>query len=531
MRHRSVFALLPAGVFALLAWACASKNNPNLVVGTPDSGAVDAGDDGDASEDININGPDSANDPCSFDLPGQTGVTLDPVALCTQQQVLSFEIHHAYTTGKGVAPGWASTGTFAPLTGHAWQDDLGLAGAIGGYYCNAEVYGNNAITGLLSTTLADLGNVLSSELQQTPSPYAGVYDGELYFRLRWAQAAFNYANSNAGTVVQGLADAYGATLANQAFSVAPVAGDGGSPGGMVIGTKNADGTVTYSPAQAVMAAAALLDMAVLQLKNPDAGAQVASWTSTAQQVIAYVLARGRDPVTGLFYQSLTTSSAPGHDTVGPGTPTNDTMLTESQAWVMLGLARAQDLLDTLEPSSEDAGVGDGSISLPAYWDAGNALAASLAAAGLFDGSASPPSPPPPGAFMEGLVLSSSQLLTDKTTIGNAIMLGGFHRVATGQAGPQTYMLGEIRSAFTQITPVNTSFLSVVTDSNGNLVQQSYLRATSKDYGYAVAYSIGESAGTGLEQGATNYRSDAVHAMVEGLTQLWHGSTHDANCAP
>jgi hypothetical protein len=136
--------------------------------------------------------------------------------------------------------------------------------------------------------------------------------------------------------------------------------------------------------------------------------------------------------------------------------------------------------------------------------------------------------------MEGLILSGSQVLTNKATIDNSIMLGGAHRVQVGAGSPLAYQLGEIRSALTQLQPARTSLLSIVTDQNGNLIQQSYLRAGSKAFGYAVAYTPGAEGGpegTAQEQGATNYRSDAVHAMVEGLSQLWHGAANDARCAP
>jgi hypothetical protein len=290
--------------------------------------------------------------------------------------------------------------------------------------------------------------------------------------------------------------------------------------------------VAYSPSSTVMAAAALLDMANLRASVADAGA-AATWASTAQQVLYYVLARGRDPVTGLFYQSLVTSDDPDHDAVGPGTPTDDSMLTETQAWIVLGLARAQDLLATFQATGgNDAGGSDGSVAVqPVYWTAGDDLAGAVTNAGLFDGTPTPSAPPPPGALMEGLILSGQQLLTDKTTVGNAIMLGGFHRVVIGEGSTLSYQLGEMRAALTQLQPANSSLLSVVTDA-GDPIQQSFLRAASKGFGYAVAYSPGgDGGGEGPEVGATNYRSDAVHAMIEGITQIWYGAAGDTRCAP
>lgn len=539
MRSRIILGFAPPALVAL-AWACGNDGSPAVIVG-------------DAGPDVSLGGDDSSFTPDGGTLPDVVSSKCklddktDPVSLCVQQQIIGFELQYAYSTGHGVAPGWSSASPYAAVSGHDWHDDLGLAGSLGAYLCNAQVYGNNTSSAAVNAALTDLGGVLVPELQQ--SPPTG-YDGEIYFRLRWAQAAYNYGGDPNAATLAAMADAYGAALAAQAYTVAPSGGGsggdggadgggdggsgGGSPGGVVIGTKNADGSVSYAPTQAVMAAAALLDLANLQTGTPDAG-PVQSWAATAQQVIAYVLARGRDPVTGLFYQSLTTSSDPGHDAVGPGAPTNDTMLSETQAWVLLGLARAQDLL-TQYQSALDGGVPDtGAVDTAPYWTAGNALAAAMTTAGLFDGNPSPPPAPAPfpvGAFMEGLVLSGSQMLTDKPTIANAVMLGGFHRVAQGQGSPLLYERPETVLALTQQEPAGSSFLTVVTDSNGSPDQQSFLRATSKGFGYAVAVAPGsEGGGQGEEQGARNYRSDAVHAVMEGLTQLWHGTIHDTHCAP
>jgi hypothetical protein len=358
-----------------------------------------------------------------------------------------------------------------------------------------------------------------------PSSCPSTYDGEVYFRLRWAQAGYAAISSTTASTLKALADTYGASLAAQAYAVAPA--DGGSAGGVIIGTQNMDGSVTYAPAQSAMAAAALLDMAALHLHD-DAGA-AQGWASTAAQVLSYVASRGRDPATGLYYQSLVTSGDPSHDAPAAATPTSDSMLTETQAWIVLALARAQDLADALQ-AQQDGGVDDGGLPLPeAYWVSGASLATAMTAMGLFDGTASASPPPsPPGAFMEGLILSSGALLTDKTTTGNAVFLGGFHRVVLGAGSTLGFQLGELRAALVQFSPAHSSLFTIVTDANGNPEQQAYLRAGSKAFGYALAYPTDAGA---IEPGAANYRSDATHTMVEGLTQLWHGAPDDVRCAP
>jgi hypothetical protein len=534
---RTSFALASLSTVAVaLVWACSNSNdNPQVVVGTDAaSEAGEAGADTGDLPDVGGPGPDASRDICTL-----SDHVTDPVAICIQEQVLGFETSYAYAKGQGVAPTWSSTAPYAPGSGHNWQDDLGLAGALGAYYCSSEVYGNNHSSAAFGAVLLDLGTTLVTELQANPPTG---YDGETYFRLRWAQAAFNYANDAHATALKAMADAYGAGLAAQAYAVAPSAGDAGSdgadggdagaagsPGGTVIGTKNADGSVAYAPVQTIMAAAALLDMATLHAHDADGGATTQGWAATAQQVLTYVLARGRDPVRGLFYQSLVTSGDPGHDALGTARQfTNDTFLTEDQAWIMLAFARAQDLVNLLAtlPAADGGDASPGATPL-VYSIAGADLAAAVTSANLFDGTTTPGTPPPVGAFMEGL--GPSGVLTDKTTIGNAIILGGLHRLTLQQGSAQAYTLGEARSALTQVLPANTSLLSIVTDSNGNPEQQSYLRAGSKSYGYAVAYGAGGDAG--LEPNASAYRSDAVHAFIEGMTQLWHGAANNPSCAP
>lgn len=526
MRYRITLATVVMSALAPAlagAWACSS--NPSSAAGgdASDDECLDAGEEGstDAPFDAGT-APDVPNNACSL------GNTSDPVALCTQEQVLKAELQYAYTKGQGVAPGWSSVAPYGVLSGHSWQDDLGLAGALGGYLCSAGVYGNNASTGAFEATLSDLGGVLVSELQATPSPLQSLYDGEIYFRLRWAQTAFTTQDDPTAQAIQSLADGYGASLATQAYAVSAAA-DGGSQGGTVIGSLNADGSVTYAPAQSVMAAAALLDMAVLHWNDADAGAAPQAWVTTAVQVLGYVLSRGADPTTGLFYQQLVTSGDPARDTPTGGTPTSDSMLTETQAWITLGLARIQDSLDTLA-STDDAGiaVADGGQLPEPYFGAGATLASAMTSAGLFDGTASPPSNPPPGAFMEGLVLSTGALLTDKTTLGNSIMLGGLNRVVVGAGASVAYALGQLRASIIQFTPAHSSLFTIVTDSTGQPEQQAYLRAGSKSFGYALAYPV--DAGV-TEPQATDYQSSAVHAMVEGFTQLWHGAPDDTRCAP
>jgi hypothetical protein len=156
----------------------------------------------------------------------------------------------------------------------------------------------------------------------------------------------------------------------------------------------------------------------------------------------------------------------------------------------------------------------------------------------------PPPNPAPAAFMEGLVPSLGNLiLTNETVIGNAILAGGFSRAAfagggTGgvDGGPgYSYEVAGIRSALSFTNPMggapppNSSLTSQVTNGMGEVVQLTYLRAASKNGGFATAFSP-DGGDAGLEDGAMNYRTDSVNAMVEGVTQLWYGFPNMIPCA-
>lgn len=532
MRRAILFSCLSVTA-AALAWACSSNNNTQPP-------ASDAGDDSTADD----SGIDGGSVLPPVDSGPMTACTLkdmtDPVALCQQGQVLQNELENAYAKGVGVAPSWDSV-TAAPGSPHAWQDDVGFASSIASYHCSSAFYGDSQVTPELDAVLPDLAKVIEKELPQAPDGY----DGEIYFRLRNAEAGFYYVNDNTDAeAIAALADAFGRNLqAKYAQTVTWIAvgsggdagagdagaGDGGAVdagGGTMVtsallGTPGGNGAVAYAPAQSVMAAAALLDMARLHATDADAGADPATWAATAYSTLDYVWQRARDTKTGLFYQQLVTSSDPGHDALGQGTPSADALLTDVQAAVVLGLTRAQDLAGKL-PSFGDAGPV--APDPTAYLNEAGAIGDALEAAGLLDGDATytpDAGAPTPGAYMEGLIPSASADMTNVTTLGTAFLLGGLHRVVAGNGWDLARRLGQMRAALLQVQPGHTSLFTVVTDDGGYPIQQDYLRAASKSWGFAVTFGADGGAG-GQEPGATSYRADATAAMVEGLTQLWYG---------
>lgn len=492
-------------VCAALGGAC-SKNAGTTAA--PPDGGDDVGDD--ATPDVYLPPPQEASTMhCTVD-------GLDPVALCLQKTVLQNELTDAYAKGKGIPPTWDAKGM--PSGTHSWRDDVGFAASIGSYHCSSAVYGDNQLTPMLDAIMPDLGAFIVAELTAAPSGY----DGEDYFRLRAAGAGLNHANdtTDAATVMQ-LADTFARNLRTNYAQTVTLPDHSTAT---VLGTPDGMGHVVYAPAQVIMAAAALVDMARINASDPSAP----KWTATAIAAVDYVWSRGRDTNTGLFYQQLVTSSDPDHDALGQGMPTPDALVTDVQAEAVLGLARLQDGMNAM--ADPDATPDN------KYWIEANTIFQSLADAGLFDGDlplseAGLPTPPPVGAFMEALVPSTTTKDTNKTTLGNAWILGAIRRVGVGMSSP---LLGDLEpqvlAAVTQQTPASSSLFTVVVDTQtGNPVQTDYLRAASKDFQYATAFSP-TGGNSGQEPGATSYRADAVAAVIEGLTQLWRGAPQTASCA-
>jgi hypothetical protein len=455
------------------------------------------------------------------------GGAADPVLLCSQETALLNLLTNAYTTGTGVAPGFGSQPPYTASTGHAWQDDLGLAASLGAFQCSALAYGDTMYLGMFDAVLTDLGKLLPGEVVT-----AGSYGGELYFRLRNAARGFSLIGSaSVASALDAMADGYARAIQTgfvQSVQLqSPDAGalDAGATTATLIGVLDTqNGTVSYAPAQAAMAAAALLDMAARATASGDAGAQAAAFAASGSGALAYLWARARDPVTGLFYQALVTSGDAGHDQLGTGTYANDALLSDVQASVVLALARAQTAANAL--------AGDGGSGQAPYAAQIETLVTALTSAGLFNGVTMMPQGTVvlvPGAWMQGLVPSLGLTLTNQTTASNALLLGGYTRaealgVAT-QWGWEVVGLGlalDFASPSGAPWPANSNLVSVVTDGLGDVTQVAYLTAVSKGWGWARAFSP-SGGDAGLDPDATSYSTAAVNAMVEGVTQGWYAT--------
>lgn len=559
--------------------ACGSSSS-GAAGGGPD--ASDANEDFVESTDVNVDVPplpEASGYVCWIPNSGDKSQGLtDPVLLCTQDQVLGFVLQYAYVKGKGVMSTWSSTPpNYAAGTAHDWRDDLALAAAIGDFHCSAGYYGSTVDIAKYDATLADLRTIVTSELPNANQSY----DGALYYRMRSAGLAFTYVTDTMDAATLGAAaDAWAANVVtNFTTMVTPPASGGGdagtddagdaepseaaAPPGPValIGQPMGNGVVQYSPAQSIMAAAALLDMVRLHGSDPDAGVDAATWTAIAEGTLDYLWNRARDPVTGLFYQTLVTSSDPDHDALASGgTPTSDALLTDVQGAAILGLSRTMRALGA-------SVIPDGGSQPPvSYAGWANQLVGAMTAAKLFTGQYPPmlckgcpqgaePTPTYAGAFLEGYVPSLGQTLPNLTVAGNTALLAGFALttalnpapVAGCQPDPNLNAVScnfenqGIRMALDEYTldpssstipPPHSTFLTVVTDQNGDVIQQAYLPAVSKDWGFAEAFSPGGGADAGAapEPGASDYGTAANLAMIEALTQLWIVRPNAPACA-
>jgi len=457
-------------------------------------------------------------------LSAADGSAADPVLLCSQETALLNLLTNAYTTGTGVAPGFSVKPPYTASTGHAWQDDLGLAASLGAFQCSALAYGDTQFLGLFDMVLADLGKLLPGEIVTT-----GSYDGEVYFRLRNAARGFSLIGSTSvAGALDAMADGYARAIQASFVQAVPLP-DAGATTATVIGAPGTQpGTVSYAPAPAAMAAAALLDMAARAGNAGDAGAEAVAFAASGNGALAYLWARARDPVTGLFYQALVTSSDPGHDTLGTGTYANDALLSDVQASVVLALARAQTAANALAV--------DGGSSPAPYAAQIETVVTALTTAGLFNGQTVPPQGaimPAPGAWMQGLVPSLGLTLTNQTTASSALLLGGYGRAeAQGVATQWGWEVQGLRLALDFSSPsgapwpASSNLVSVVTDGLGDVTQVAYLTAVSKDWGWAQAFSP-SGGDAGLDPDATSYSTAALNAMVEGVTQCWVGQDGQA----
>ena len=436
----------------------------------------------------------------------------DPVGLCTQKTVLSDEHKVAFKAMTGVAQSWDSFSLEPDVDPsgnvfHDPRDDAAYAAACARYHHSATVYGDTKLTATLDADLVALGSLLPTEI----TPTTGGYAGELYFDLRTAAVGLNTlpVPTTTVTTVDMLAETYGRAIHDTSYvalgSIVVDGGDGG--GGMdgVLGTPAAGGGTAYAPADAATGAYALVDLAVRHAA--DAPASAATWQAAAASVLAHLDARARDPSTGLYYASLVTSADPDHDALAPaqaGGPPADALLTEVNARIALAYIRAGELATT------NATAVPAIAALPLEKRAEALLSAldttpqdgGAEAGGLWDTTV--------GGYFTGWVPSTKQILTDKPTRGNALVMAAIHDASVYSFyAPDPGRVATLRGLFTVATknPI-PSFI------NSILGQLGYFLSVPQTFAFAA------DAGTSGRQ--MSYFSSANTSAVEGLSELWVG---------
>jgi hypothetical protein len=419
----------------------------------------------------------------------------DPVGFCTQKLVLGAEHMYAYKPATGVAQSWDATSLkpdVAPDGGvyHDPRDDAAYAASCARYHTNATVYGDTNITGTLDQDLEQLATLLTTELTPTPSGYSG----ELYLDLRTASLGLAVlGDTDGGTDLDALAESYGRAIHDASYVVLGT-GDGGVTSA-VLGTP-ADGGTAYAPADDATGALALVDLAVRHVSDDPANAAI--WQAAAANVFAYLNARARDPGTGLYYAALITSADTGNDALAPaaaGGPPADALLTEVNGRIALAYIRAQQLaLGT--PAAAPAVV---ALPLEGWAEAVlTALDGTTPQNGLYDDTA--------GGYYTGWVPSTQQILTDKPTRANAILMAALHDALVYGNGPDPMRPVELLGLFTNTAKLGVSLIGVVPGQNG------YFLTVPPDFDWDQE--------AGAIPRLESYYSIANTSTIEGLTELW-----------
>ena len=207
------------------------------------------------------------------------------------------------------------------------------------------------------------------------------------------------------------------------------------------------------------------------------------------------------------------------------------MLTETQAWVLLGLARAQDLLDPLQKAGiGDAGASDAGHALPeAYWTAGATLVASMTSANLFDGTRPRRRRRRPGPSSRGSSSPGSSFSPTRRRSATRSCSAASTASSSARGRPSPTSSARSQAGLVQLAPAHSSLLTIVTDSNDVVVQQSYLRAGSQAFGYRPRVP-GRRRGP-RSRGPRITGPTPSTRWWRASSQLWHGAADDARCAP
>jgi hypothetical protein len=523
--------LLVPGAVSLTSFLTLSACKVEHEVNNPDADTsqsqVDASEDGTSTADV---GPaDTTVSNCMLSSNAGT----DPVDLCFQKKALEALHTAAFDPKKGVATSWSYQTTLPDTDGgvtlHTWQDDVAYASDCARYHANAAPYGDNTFTPTADADLLALAPLIEKELAPLPAQY----EGDDYARLRSAASGLLVINDlTDGKAVNTIADAYARQIYATYFHKlatppAPDAGtdaatDSGAEGGPgdggikdggkgdaapppptmdgIIG-RPSNGAYAYVTADVATAALALLDMAA---RNPTDPNHLA-WQEAAQSAFDHIYNHARDPITGLYYTALVTSSEAGLDAFDPMVADAATMYSDTTATVALALAHAQGLVnkDMANNSSLDAGLVLPVVaSYPFSQHVDDAIAAlNNGTQSLYDGPAGDAGATSTG-FMEGYAPGKTpSLLTNKTTRANAYALAVLHLQFNTVGTHYDTEILPLTQVLTDGTLPNTSLVTVVP------LQEGFFRAGTKSFGLVT------------EPFGSSYQTAAVTAFIEGMSEL------------
>jgi hypothetical protein len=490
----------------LSSFACSSQHNESSFADASDAATValaDAQDRLDAGTLLDGSvAPDSNVSRCALDD------KTDPVAFCTQKRALRALHDAAFDRARGVASGWDST-TGSPDANdsgallHDWHDDLGYAAAIALYLSNASLYGDDELNPTVTADLLALAPLIEQELANLPDEYGG----EVYLHLRRAAGGARFVNDTSdGDKLDAIADAYAhnvtaryfVSLSSSSQAIDAAAGDAATstPDGIIGRARG--GERAYLTADVATAAVALLDLAV----RAPTGSQQSSAQLAAEAALDHIYRRARDPVTGLYFRALVTSSDPTHDQLDSSPTPSDALATDVTATVALALSRAQEMVNTNRAA----------LTLVAAYPFGDHVAEALSSVNggtsLYDGPAGDAAATSTG-FMEGYIPSAQSLITTKALRDNAFLLAVLHRQRIMAGTRWDTEILPMRATLVQPVPPGGGFFSVVPNQNA------YLRAVSRNFNFV-------SDSDGGEPHAHSYQSAAVVAFVEGMSELLYG---------
>ena len=273
------------------------------------------------------------------------------------------------------------------------------------------------------------------------------------------------------------------------------------------------GAIAYQPADVATGIVALLDMSARH--STDQPTNSLLWQSAAVRIFNHLMARARDPVTGMFYRALVTSDDPGSDALDvPAQYPSDVLLLDVQATIALALTRMQALVVANASLSQELSAFNFTNIADQLTSAMNGTLNGQTTS-LWDGPETPSATSGAG-YMEGYIPSTGQMLTNKPTRGNALTMAALHHIEADIGGTYTWQDQFILAVVTATYPTAPSNSSLLTVLPG---QTGYLPGASQKFALAVGYD------GGTAPLASSYTAKAIDGACEGMNELWYGFMH------